>query len=140
MAQDPIPDEIDGEEEELLDLRYVGEHQIACSGADLTDMLNCDEGIGPELYARLGLTATQDTSLEFTFFTFAEVSEEAYYMVTFPEGTDFANFSIAQALAIEEISPERFEELPTGDEPEPCDGDCDHCPQDCIGKQPVIYL
>lgn len=138
MDQEPSIDEFDGEEEELLDLRYVGEHQIACAGADLTDMLNCDEGVGPELYARLGLTATQDTSLEFTFFTFDEVDEEAYYMVTFPEGTDFANFSIAQALSIEEISPERFEELPTGDELDPCDGDCEHCLQDCIGKEPVV--
>ena len=138
MDQEPSIDAFDGEEEELLDLRYVGEHQIACAGADLTDMLNCDEGVGPELYARLGLTATQDTSLEFTFFTFDEVDEEAYYMVTFPEGTDFANFSIAQALSIEEISPERFEELPTGDELDPCDGDCEHCPQDCIGKEPVV--
>ncbi len=135
---DPAPQPTDpAEEDELLDLRYLGQWQIACSGADLLDLLNCDEGVGPDLYARLGLTPRTDDSLGFDWVEFDEIDEGAYYALDFPEGTDFADFSVAQALRLEEISEKCFNDLPTGDEDDPCDGDCDHCPQDCIGKIPV---
>lgn len=135
---DPDPQPTDpAEEDELLDLRYLGQWQIACSGADLLDLLNCDEGVGPDLYARLGLTPHTDDSLGFDWVEFDEIDEGAYYALDFPEGTDFADFSVAQALRLEEISEKCFNDLPTGDEDDPCDGDCDHCPQDCIGKIPV---
>ncbi|HIV10064.1 MAG TPA: hypothetical protein IAC79_08130 [Candidatus Spyradenecus faecavium] len=135
---DPAPQPTDpAEEDELLDLRYLGQWQIACSGADLLDLLNCDEGVGPDLYARLGLTPHTDDSLGFDWVEFDEIDEGAYYALDFPEGTDFADFSVAQALRLEEISEKCFNDLPTGDEDDPCDGDCDHCPQDCIGKIPV---
>lgn len=138
MPQDPIVTPEDESEEELLDLRYVGEHQLACPGVDLIEMLNCDDAVGPALYARLGLTPQREEALDFDYLTFAELRPEAYYMLSFPEGTDFSDFSVAQALAIEEISETRFNELPTDDDDGPCDGDCEHCPQDCIGKRPVI--
>ena len=135
---DPAPQPTDpAEEDELLDLRYLGQWQIACSGADLLDLLNCDEGVGPDLYARLGLTPHTDDSLGFDWVEFDEIDEGAYYALDFPEGTDFADFSVAQTLRLEEISEKCFNDLPTGDEDDPCDGDCDHCPQDCIGKIPV---
>ena len=134
---DPAPQPTDpAEEDELLDLRYLGQWQIACSGADLLDLLNCDEGVGPDLYARLGLTPHTDDSLGFDWVEFDEIDEGAYYALEFPAGTDFADFSVAQALRLEEISEKCFNDLPTGDE-DPCDGDCDHCTQDCIGKIPV---
>ncbi len=125
------------EEDDLLDLRYLGQWQIACSGADLLDLLNCDEGVGPALYKRLGLTPYTDDSLGFDWTEFDEIDEAAYYAIEFPAGTDFADFSVAQAIRLEEISEKCFNDLPTGDEDEPCDGDCDHCSQDCVGKLPV---
>lgn len=124
-------------EEDLLDIRAVSETQIACSGADLIDMLNCDEGVDEALFARLNLTPHIDDSLDFEFVVFDEINEESYYCVTFPEGTDFSDFSIAQAYALEEISEKCFNDLAADDAEDPCDGDCENCPQDCIGKIPV---
>lgn len=125
------------QDEETFDLRYVSENQIACPGTDLEEMLNFDDRVGPALYQRLGLTPHRDEGEDFLYNTFEEVDIEGYYMITFPSGTDFSDFSIADALAIEPFSEARFLELPTGDEDEPCDGDCENCPQDCIGKQPI---
>ena len=130
------PDDTDSED--LLDLRYVSENQVACVGLDLTDMLNCDDGVGPALYKRLGLTPQRDPIEDFEYFTFPEIQDDRYYMLTFPEGTDFTDFSVSQALRIEEIDETRFLELPTEDEDGACDGDCESCPQACIGKEPVL--
>lgn len=130
------PDDTDSED--LLDLRYVSENQVACVGLDLTDMLNCDDGVGPALYKRLGLTPQRDPIEDFEYFTFPEIQDSRYYMLTFPEGTDFTDFSVSQALRIEEIDETRFLELPTEDEDGACDGDCESCPQACIGKEPVL--
>lgn len=130
------PAEDDGEEG-LLDLRYLGQWQIACSGEDLLDLLNCDDGVGPALYARLGLTPRPVEGLDFAWTEFAEIDPSAYYALEFPAGTDFADFSVAQALRLEEIGEKCFNDLPTGEEDDACDGDCEHCPQDCVGKRPV---
>lgn len=124
-------------EEDLLDIRPVSDTQIACSGADLIDMLNCDEGVDEALFTRLDLTPHPDDSFDFEFLVFDEISEDAYYCITFPEGTDFSDFSIAQACALEEITEKCFNDLASAYEEEPCDGDCENCPQDCIGKLPV---
>ncbi len=133
--EDLLPDEDD--EDTLLDLRYVSQWQIACPGADLVDMLNCDDDVGPNLYARLGLTPHTEDFDGLEWVEFAEIRPDGYYMIDFPEGTDFADFSIAQALRLEEIDEKCFNDLPTGDEDDPCDGNCEHCSQDCIGKRPV---
>ncbi len=132
------PEDLPAEDDDALDLRYLGQWQIACPGADLVDLLNCDAGVGPDLYARLGLTP-RDVSAEmgFDWLAFDEIDEEAYYAIDFPEGTDFGDFTIAQALRLEEIPETCFNTLPTGAEEEPCDGECETCPQDCIGKRPV---
>lgn len=127
----------EGEEEELLDLRFINEHQIACSGGDLIDMLNCDEGVSPELYTRLHLTPHTDDSLGFEYTFFDELKDDAFYMISFPDGTDFQDFSIAQALALEEISEKCFNDLAMEESELSCDGDCETCPQECIGKLPV---
>ncbi len=131
---------LDDQEDELLDLRYVSEHQIACSGIDLKDMLNYDDAVDLKLYARLHLTSHIVQASGFEYTEFDEISDDAFYMITFPEGTDFSDFSIAQALTVEEISEKCFNGLPTGSEDEPCDGNCEDCPQECIGKQPVNSL
>ncbi len=131
-----LPQESD--EDTLLDLRYVNAHQIACPGMDLEDMLNCDTAVGEELYKRLHLTPHVDTSCDFEWVVFDEIRDGAYYMITFPEETDFSDFSIAQALAVEEISETCFNNLQPCEEDDSCDGDCDSCPQECIGKVPVV--
>ncbi len=138
MMNTPEPDIPDDEADDLLDLRPVSATQIACSGADLVDLLNCDEGVGEALYARLGLTPHTDDSLGFEYTAFAEIDEDAYYMLTFPEGTDFADFTVAQALALEEISEMCFNDLALDESEMSCDGDCDNCPQECVGKLPVL--
>lgn len=129
-----------GEEDlgEDFDLRYVSDTQIACSADDLTDLLNFDADVDEELYARLGLTAETQSEADFEYTIFKEIVSGRYYMVTFPSGTDFTDFTVAQALSIEEISEQRFEELALDDSEMACDGNCECCDQDCIGKQPVL--
>lgn len=124
-------------EDDLLDIRAVSETQIACSGADLVDMLNCDEGVDEALFTRLNLTPYIDDSVGFDYVFFNEINEDAYYCISFPEGTDFSDFSIAQAYALEEISEKCFNDLAEDEADYPCDGDCENCPQACIGKIPV---
>jgi hypothetical protein len=126
------------EEGDDFDLRYVSDTQIACSAEDLTDLLNFDADVGEELYARLGLTAVTQQADDFEYVEFKEICAGGYYMVTFPPETDFSDFTVAQALSIEEISAERFEELALDDSEMACDGNCECCDQDCIGKQPVL--
>lgn len=121
-----------------FDLRYVSDTQIACSADDLTDLLNFDADVGEELYERLGLTAEVQSADEFDYFTFKEILPGHYYMLTFPAETDFTDFTVAQALSIEEITEQRFEELALDDSEMACDGNCECCDQDCIGKQPVL--
>lgn len=124
--------------EEDFDLRYVSDTQLACSAEDLTDLLNFDADVGEALYQRLGLTAETQMADDFEYTEFKEILPGHYYMVTFPSGTDFTDFTVAQALSIEEISEQRFEELALDDSEMACDGNCECCDQDCIGKQPVL--
>ncbi|MEG1552584.1 MAG: hypothetical protein RR133_01505 [Kiritimatiellia bacterium] len=131
-----VTEPLDDEAEEL-DLRFVSETQIACAGFDLVDLLNCDEGVGLELYHRLHLTAQKELSLDFDYTVFDEIEDEKFYMLTFPTGTDFADFSIVQVLSVDEISEKCFNDLVIDDSEMSCDGNCDACPQDCIGKHPV---
>lgn len=124
--------------EEDFDLRYVSDTQIACSAEDLTDLLNFDADVGEELYERLGLTAETHAADDFEYFEFKEIVSGKFYMLTFPPETDFADFTVAQALSVEEISEQRFEELALDVSEMACDGNCECCDQDCIGKQPVL--
>lgn len=127
-----------GDEDAGYDLRYVSETQLACSGEDLMELLNFDADVDEDLYQRLGLTAHLEQTEEFEYYTFDEVIPEKYYMITFPSETDFSDFTVAQALSIEEITEQRFQELELDDSEMACDGNCDCCDQDCIGKQPVL--
>ena len=131
------PNALPEDDADTLDLRYVSQWQIACPGPDLLDMLNCDDGVGPDLYARLGLTPRVEDLDGLEWVCFDEIRDDAYYMLTFPEGTDFADFSVAQALRLEEIDEKCFNDLPTDDEADACDGECETCPQNCVGKLPV---
>ena len=124
--------------EQDFDLRYVSDTQIACSAEDLTDLLNFDADVGEELYERLGLTAETHAADDFEYFEFKEIVSGKFYMLTFPPETDFADFTVAQALSVEEISEQRFEELASDVSEMACDGNCECCDQDCIGKQPVL--
>lgn len=120
------------------DLRYVSDTQLACSGADLMELLNFDADVDEALYERLGLTAELQQEEDFEYYEFKEILPENYYMISFPAGTDFTDFTVAQAIAIEEMDEARFAELDAGVAEMACDGDCDSCEQDCIGKQPVL--
>lgn len=137
MTDAPLPPQED-DEDSFLDLRYISAHQIACPGTDLEDMLNCDDAVGEDLYHRLNLTPHVDTSCDFDWLVFDEIRGDAFYMITFPEGTDFSDFSIAQALKVEEIAETCFNNLQSCEDDESCDGECDSCPQECIGKVPVV--
>ncbi|MBQ9694700.1 MAG: hypothetical protein IJV69_08090 [Kiritimatiellae bacterium] len=126
------------DDEPDYDLRYVSDTQLACSGEDLTELLNFDADVDEALYAKLGLTAVLQQAEDFEFYTFEEILPECYYMITFPPETNFADFTVAQALSIEEMTEQRFQELELDDSEMACDGNCDCCDQDCIGKQPVL--
>ncbi len=134
-----IPFDDEDLDEAPLDLRVVSATQIACPGADLADLLCYDEAATPELIANLGFTygETEDPEGEFTEPYVEGIDLDAYYLITFPDGTDLEDFSIADALAVELFSEKCFNELAVDEAEMACDGDCDNCPQDCIGKQPV---
>lgn len=128
------------EDEEIdFDLRPISATQVACPALDLIDMLTYDEDVDEATYERLHLTAhiTEDEA-GYENVTFDEIDENGYYMITFPEGTDLSEISLATALMIEPISEQAFNDLDVPEDDFPCDGDCDVCPQDCIGKQPVL--
>ncbi len=146
MTQRPEDDReplfVDDEEADFDSLLPVNDHQLACVGSDLIDMLNFDEAVdeaGDELFKRLGLTYVleHDDLCDFDIRHFNELSEEAYYLITFGPETDLEDFSIADAIAIEEISEECYADLLEAADETPCDGNCDDCDQDCIGKQPI---
>lgn len=128
----------DCDDEGGYDLRYVSETQLACSGEDLMELLNFDADVDEALYARLGLTPMLQQGDDFEFYEFEEILPEKYYMITFPPETDFSDFTVAQALSVEEITEQRFQELERDDSEMACDGNCECCDQDCIGKQPVL--
>ncbi len=120
----------------------VNDHQVACSGSDLIDMLNFDEAVdeaGDALFQRLGLTYTleKDDCCDFELRRFNELSEDAYYLITFSPQTDLEDFSMVDARSIEEISEQCYCDLADAANETPCDGNCDECDQDCIGKQPI---
>ncbi len=127
-------------DEELdFDLRPVSETQVACPGIDLIDMLVYDEDVTDETFKRLHLTphVTEDEA-GYEEVTFDEIDAEGYYLISFPEGTDLSEIALATALSIEPISETCFNALDVPEDDFPCDGNCDDCPQECIGKQPVI--
>jgi len=129
------------EEEALLfyDLRDVSPTRLACPGEDLVDLLAYDPEVDEATYARLGLTPPErrldDDGNE--FFVIPEIDPEGYYVITFPEDEDPETATFASAIALEPIDREAFEALPPPEADDPCDGDCDRCPQDCVGKQPI---
>ena len=127
-----------GEDDGGYDLRYVSDTQLACSGEDLMELLNFDADVDEALYERLGLIAELQQGEDFEFYEFKEILPENYYMITFPPETDFSDFTVAQALSVEEITEQRFQELELDDSEMACDGNCECCDQDCIGKQPVL--
>ncbi len=130
----------DNYEDACNSLIPVNETQVACDGIDLIDMLNYSESVDEhekEIFTRLGLTYTveHDEMLDFDIRHFNELSEEKCYLLTFPEGADLADFDIADVLAIEEIPQETYNDLFSAYNETPCDGDCENCSQDCIGKE-----
>lgn len=132
--------EDDGEEEgDDFDLRTVSATQIACPGYDLIDLLCYDEAVTPETFRRLGLTYREAENPETGFPepTVEGLDPEAHYLITFPEGADLGDFTIADALTVEDFPEKCFNDLAMDDSEMSCDGDCDNCPQDCIGKRPV---
>lgn len=126
-------------EEDEFDLRPVSATQIACPGYDLMDLLCYDEAVTEETFKRLGLTLVETTDAETGFVepSVEGLDPEAYYLVTFPEGTDFEDFSVADALSVEEFPEKCFNDLAMDESEMSCDGNCETCPQDCIGKRPV---
>lgn len=126
---------------EFLDLRPVSETQFACSGEDLESLLNYgDEGVDEAFFVRLGLTARAGELCGEPYYTFEEIEPERYYLVTLADGSDASEFSVAQAVRVEEFSEKCFNELDESesDDDWPCEGDCEHCPQDCVGKLPRL--
>lgn len=124
-----------------FDIRPVSATQVACSGYDLTDMLCYDDRVTERTFRRLGLTPLDDDPDPDTGFNevfIEEIDEEKFYLITFPEGTNLEDFSMADALSVEEFPEKCFNDLAVDDSEMSCDGDCDHCPQeDCIGKYPI---
>lgn len=128
-------------DEDFLDLRPVSDNQFACSGEDLESLLNYgDDGVDAAFFARLGLTARAGELCGEPYYTFDEVSPDRYYLVTLADGADATEFSMAQAVRVEEFSEKCFNELCESDSDEdwPCEGDCENCPQDCVGKLPRL--
>ncbi len=140
--------EDDGETEllddgDFLDLRPVSDNQFACSGEDLESLLNYgDEGVDEAFFAKLGLTARPGELCGEPYHTFDEVLPGRYYLVTLTEDADATEFSMAQAVKVEEFSEKCFNELDESDSDDdgawPCEGDCENCPQDCVGKLPRL--
>lgn len=126
------------DEEIDFDLRPVSATQVACPGIDLIDMLIYDEDVTEETFQKLRLTAhVVEDEAGYESYTFDEIEEEKYYLITFPEGTNLEEISLADAISLEEISKKCFNDLDVPEMDEPCDGNCECCPQDCIGKQPI---
>ncbi len=132
------------EEEDIFNtLIPVNDHQMACSGIELIDLFNYSEEVDEadeSYFTRLGLTCTMapdDFAFDAELRSFAELSEDAYYLLTFTPETDLADFSMLNLLAIEEISEQAYTDFVEAVDAAPCDGDCDNCDQDCIGKQPI---
>lgn len=131
---------LEDDEGDDFDLRPVSSTQIACPGYDLIDLLCYDDAVTPETFRRLGLTyveGEEDPETGFAEPTVEELDPEAYYLLTFPEGTDFEDLTVANALLVEEFPEKCFNDLAVDDSEMSCDGDCENCPQDCIGKRPV---
>lgn len=121
-----------------FDLRPVSNTQVACPGVDLIDMLIYDEDVNEETFQRLHLTAHLiEDEMGYETYAFDEIEANKYYLITFPEGTNLEEISLADAISLEEISEKCFNDLDVPEYEDPCDGDCEHCPQDCIGKQPI---
>lgn len=127
------------EEGDTFDLRPVSATQIACPGYDLIDLLCYDEAVSDDTFRRLGLALREEEDPETGFVepTVEGLDPEAYYLVTFPDGTDFEDFTVADALSVEDFPEKCFNDLAVDDSEMSCDGDCENCPQDCIGKRPV---
>jgi hypothetical protein len=126
-------------DEELdFDLRPVSETQVACPGVDLIDMLIYDEDVNDATFQRLNLTAHLcEDEAGYETYTFDEINPEKFYLITFPEGTNLEEISLADAISLEEISEKCFNDLDVPEYEDPCDGNCEVCLQDCIGKQPI---
>lgn len=121
-----------------FDLRPVSETQVACPGIDLIDMLTYDEDVTDETFERLKLTAHLcEDEAGYETYAFDEIDAEKFYLITFPEGTNLEEISLADAISLEEISEKCFNDLDVPKDDDPCDGNCEICPQDCIGKQPI---
>lgn len=126
---------VQGVAEELsndtYDLRYVGEHQLACLGFDLVDLLGESENT-PALAHKLALTPHLVTEDDLEYYTFDEIDLEKPYLITWPDAD--TDFQIDDAIAIEPFDQDRFEAL-AEDTDGLCEGDCEHCTQDCVGKE-----
>lgn len=121
-----------------FDLRPVSDTQVACPGCDLIDMLIYDEDVTEETFQRLHLTAHLiEDEAGYETYAFDEIADDKFYLITFPEGTNLEEISLADAISLEEISEKCFNDLDIPEYEEPCDGNCEDCPQDCIGKQPI---
>lgn len=121
-----------------FDLRPVSNTQVACPGIDLIDMLIYDEDVNEETFQRLHLTAHLiEDEMGYETYAFDEIDADKYYLITFPEGTNLEEISLADAISLEEISEKCFNDLDVPEDEEPCDGNCEDCSQDCIGKQPI---
>ncbi len=131
----------DDEEDLFTSLIPVNDHQIACDGLDLIDMLNFSESVDEVeeiFFKRLGLTYTmEEDEMGFEMRRYNELSEEKAYLLTFPDGTDLSDFDIVDVLSIEELAQETYNDLVVAAGETPCDGDCENCSQDCIGKKPI---
>ncbi len=134
---------LEDEDEDFFEsLIPINNHQIACSGIELSDLINYSESVDDSedaFFERLGLSYTfeSEEDRELKLRTFNEIDVEKYYILIFPEGTDLADFDIVDLVAFEEITQETYNSLSSAYNTDPCDGDCENCPQDCIGKQPI---
>ncbi len=136
-AEDDLQDE-----EFYSTLIPVNEQQMACIGSELIDLFNFSDEIDDadeDYFVRLGLTCTveYDEMCDCDIRSFRELSDEAYYLLTFTPDTDLSDFSMLDLLAIEEIPEQTYIDFADAAETSPCDGDCDNCLQNCIGKQPI---
>ncbi len=133
----------DDTEDIFASLIPVNDHQIACAGIELIDLLNYSEEVDEadeSYFTRLGLTykwVEDDFCPEEKLRVFAELSDEAYYLLTFTDETDLTDFSMLNLLSIEEIPEQTYHDFAAAAGATPCDGNCDACNQACIGKQPI---
>ena len=132
--------EDDDDNDEGFDLRCVSATQMACPGYDLLDLMAYDEDVTADTFKRLNLTAyeVEDDVTGLPHLEVEEIDPEKFYLVTFPDGTDMSALSVSLAISVEEFSEKCFNDLDAEEEDISCDGDCEHCPQDCIGKLPVL--